>query len=105
MSTPVAPIAEPHVSRRNEPWLGLESYSESDAEVFYGREAETDELLRLLRREVLTVVFGPSGTGKTSLLKAGVFPRLREQYFLPVPIRLDYSENSTTLFGQVRSAI
>jgi len=62
------------IDRRKEPWLGLQSYTEADAELFHGREAETDELLRLLHRDVLTVVFGPSGTGKTSLLRTRVSP-------------------------------
>jgi WD40 repeat protein len=93
------------VDRREEPWLGLESYSEADAERFYGREAETTELLRLLRRDVLTVVFGPSGTGKTSLLKAGLFPKLRDEYFLPVAIRVDYSHKRQSLISQVRAGI
>jgi len=73
-----------------EPWLGLASYRETDSEIFFGRERETDELFRLLKREVLTVVFGPSGTGKTSLLNAGLFPRLREGGYLPVAIRLNH---------------
>jgi WD40 repeat protein len=91
--------------RLQEPWLGLESYSERDAELFYGREAETDELFRLLRREALTVVFGASGTGKTSLLKAGLFPKLRDEHFLPVPVRLEFSEAAGSLSEQVRSAM
>jgi WD40 repeat protein len=91
--------------RRDEPWLGLESYAESDAQWFHGREAETDQLLRLLRREVLTIVFGPSGTGKTSLLRAGLFPKLRHEYFLPVPIRLAYTANAPDQVTQARSSI
>ena len=56
------------IQKRDEPWLGLISYSEADADVFFGREKEASELFRLVEREVLTVLFGPSGTGKTSLL-------------------------------------
>ena len=81
--------AAPRVAHPDEPWPGRESYTEDDAGRFYGREAETEELFRLLRREVLTVVFGPSGTGKTSLLQAGLFPRLASQHFFPVPVRFD----------------
>ncbi len=93
------------VDRRREPWLGLASYTETEAELFYGREAETDELLRMLRRETLTVVFGPSGTGKTSLLQAGLSPKLRADHFLPVIVRIDYSGNQATLVSQVRAAM
>src|SRR5437660_12083165 len=59
----------------------------------------------MIRREVLTVLFGLSGTGKTSLLRAGVFPKLREENFLPVYIRLDYSIAAPALSQQVRAAL
>ncbi len=86
------------------PWLGLLPYSEEQQDLFFGREQETLELLRLVRREVLTVLFGRSGTGKSSLLKAGLFPRLRQEQFLPVWIRLDHS-GKTGYGRQVRTAI
>src|SRR5580658_4415124 len=105
MSAPGDATGPGPIDRRQEPWLGLESYSEADTERFHGREAETGELLRLLHRDVLTVVFGPSGTGKTSLLKAGLFPKLRDEHFLPVAIRLDYSDKRLNLVGQVRAAM
>jgi WD40 repeat protein len=88
-----------------EPWLGLASYQETDSELFYGRERETEELLRLLKREMLTVVFGPSGTGKTSLLNAGLFPRLRESGYLPIAIRLSHSGAAGAHTRQIRSLI
>jgi WD40 repeat protein len=87
-----------------QPWLGLLPYSEADQELFFGRESDTMDLLRLVRREVVTVLFGRSGTGKSSLLKAGLFPKLRQEQFLPVWIRLDHS--GRTPYGtQVRTEI
>jgi len=73
------------------PWPGLASFREADQAFFHGREAESAELTRLVLRERLTVLFGLSGLGKSSLLAAGVFPRLRQQNVLPVPLRLDFS--------------
>jgi hypothetical protein len=90
---------------RSQPWLGLASYREADSGLFFGRENEEIALLRLVRREVLTVVFGPSGTGKTSLLNAGLFPRLRESAFLPIAIRLDHSSDRPDYVGQIRALI
>jgi WD40 repeat protein len=90
---------------RKQPWLGLTSYQETDSGLFFGREREGDELLRLVRREVLTVLFGPSGTGKTSLLNAGLFPLLRESSYLPISIRLDHSRGHPDYVGQVRLLI
>ena len=87
------------------PWPGLESFRENDTFFFHGREQETAELVRLVKRETLTVLFSRSGLGKTSLLRAGVFPRLREQDYLPIYIRLDYSLTALPLAEQVMAEI
>ena len=73
------------------PWPGLASFGEGDQAYFRGREREADELARLVRRERLTVLFGRSGLGKSSLLNAGLFPRLREELHLPVMLRIGYA--------------
>lgn len=74
------------------PWPGLRSYEEDEEDFFHGRPRETVELLRLVKRDVLTVFFGISGIGKSSLLKAGLFPKLRREGFLPVRFRLNLSD-------------
>jgi hypothetical protein len=68
------------------PWPGLSSFTEETRALFFGRDKETDELARLVRRETLTVLFGQSGLGKSSLLQAGLFPLLRENDHLPSAI-------------------
>ncbi len=87
------------------PWIGLAPFTESDREFFAGRGEEIDELLRLVRRDTLTLLYGVSGLGKTSILQAGLFPALREEDYLPVPIRLDYVDGAAPLAQQVLSAI
>jgi Archaeal ATPase. len=87
------------------PWIGLAPFTESDREFFAGRSEEIDELLRLVRRDTLTLLFGISGLGKTSLLQAGLFPALRAEDYLPVPIRLDYVDGAAPLAQQVLAAI
>jgi WD40 repeat protein len=72
------------------PWPGLLSFREQDQHFFGGRDKAIEELLRRVVAEPLTLVFGPSGLGKTSLLRAGLFPRLRDEHFFPVYIRLEY---------------
>ena len=70
--------ALPDAPVRN-PYKGLLAFREEDADDFFGREAMTEELLeRLARpeREPLVVV-GPSGSGKSSLVRAGLLPLLR----------------------------
>jgi WD domain, G-beta repeat len=67
------------------PFPGLEAFTEQDAAVFFGREAESVELLGRLHPVVagkanrLVAVVGPSGAGKSSLVQAGVVPRLRQR--------------------------
>ncbi|HEY7556365.1 MAG TPA: hypothetical protein VIH18_16305 [Candidatus Binatia bacterium] len=74
------------------PWPGLRSYDEEEQDFFYGRSGETLELFRLVRRDVLTVFFGISGIGKSSLLKAGLFPMLRGEGLLPIRLRLNLAD-------------
>ena len=76
------------------PWPGLASYDEASRRFFYGRERDSAELLRLIRLSPLVALYGKSGLGKSSMLQAGVFPKLRLEHFLPVHLRLDYSEGS-----------
>ncbi|OLF09673.1 hypothetical protein BLA60_17925 [Actinophytocola xinjiangensis] len=59
------------------PYLGLARFDAEDHERFFGRDLLVDELEDLLSRRRLVVVTGPSGSGKSSLLHAGLVPRLR----------------------------
>ena len=86
-------------------FLGLQSYSEAQADIFYGRDEEIDRLTNLVKANTLTIVFGKSGTGKTSLLNAGVFPRLRKDYCLPFRIRLEFNDDSPDLVTQVKNIL
>ena len=87
------------------PWPGLLPFTEDSRTFFHGREAETDELFRLIEREPLTVLFGQSGLGKSSLLNAGVFPRLRRAGYLPVYLRLNLDAAAPALIEQVWQAL
>ncbi|WP_055419486.1 hypothetical protein [Streptomyces pactum] len=61
------------------PYRGLTRYEPDDAALFFGRDQLVDRLTELTRRHRFTAVFGPSGSGKSSLLRAGLIPRLRER--------------------------
>ena len=71
------------------PFRGLGAFGERDAPFFHGREAVTDEVLGRLSDAAqwsgLLVVSGVSGAGKSSLLRAGVLPRIRGQGLASVP--------------------
>ncbi|MGI5192942.1 XRE family transcriptional regulator [Streptomyces sp. CA-288835] len=59
------------------PYAGLRSFREQDAEWFFGRERLVEELAERLERQRFVVVIGASGSGKSSLLRAGLVPLLR----------------------------
>ena len=90
---------------REQPWPGLMPFTEEAQAYFHGRDREAAELLRLIKRETLTVLFGQSGLGKSSLLNAGLFPRLRAEDFLPVYVRLDVAPEAPPLGAQVLAAL
>ncbi len=87
------------------PWLGLSSYTEESRAYFHGRDEEAAELARRVQRKLLTVLFGQSGLGKTSLLRAGLVPRLRGEGYCPVYVRVDYSPDSPAPSEQIKQAI
>ena len=59
------------------PYKGLRSFSEADARDFFGRAALVDELAAVVGASRVTMVVGASGSGKSSLVHAGLLPRLR----------------------------
>ncbi len=65
------------VEAERDPFVGLRAYDSGKAHLFFGRGREIDELLALLRDEHLVMVVGDSGSGKSSLVKAGVIPAFR----------------------------
>ncbi|MFH8791703.1 AAA family ATPase [Streptomyces sp. NPDC017941] len=79
-------------TRPDSPYPGLEAYGADRAGVFFGREAETADIVdrvrggRTVAERWITVV-GPSGSGKSSLLAAGALPRLRGHHAVLGPMR------------------
>jgi hypothetical protein len=69
------------------PYKFLDYYESADRDIFYGRQIESIRFFRLVLSHRLTVLFGASGAGKTSLLKAGVLPLLGEQGYATVYVR------------------
>ncbi|NTU82749.1 MAG: CHAT domain-containing protein, partial [Chloroflexales bacterium] len=71
-----------------EPYRGLLAYEFRDADYFYGREAAVAALAEMLSRLRLAVLHAPGGAGKTSLVSAGLAPRLFDSGHLPVVVRV-----------------
>ncbi|MGW1881576.1 nSTAND1 domain-containing NTPase [Streptomyces sp. NPDC001970] len=85
--------APPHVDwpRDRVPYPGLDAFDEDEAAVFFGREVQAAELTRRLHASTeqpadrFLVLVGASGSGKSSLIRAGVMPRLRERRWTLLP--------------------
>src|SRR5690349_2619691 len=103
-STVVTVVDQGTVDADN-PWPGLAAFREADQFFFHGREGAADELTRMVLRARLTVLHGVSGLGKTSVLRAGLFPRLRREHVLPIYVRLAHAEETPAPIDQVREAI
>ena len=69
-------------------YKGPKYYEETDKDIFFGRDKETQELYYLVENSDFCVCYAESGEGKSSLINAGLSPRLRENDFLPVRIIL-----------------
>jgi len=67
----------PPLDEANNPYRGLESYDEVHAPLFFGRSKFVEVLAERVRAQPLTIVLGASGTGKSSVVKAGLLPFLR----------------------------
>lgn len=67
----------PELNYNNNPYRGLQSFDEEHHQLFFGRAREIEELHTLVSSQPLTVVLGASGTGKSSVVKAGLLPHLR----------------------------
>jgi DNA-binding SARP family transcriptional activator/WD40 repeat protein len=60
------------------PYKGLSAFEEADSGDFFGRSASVTELIEMLAERKLVAVVGPSGSGKSSLVHAGLVPAVRE---------------------------
>ncbi len=65
------------------PYKGLRAFAEVDADDYFGRDRLVEELWQRTSLNHLTVVVGPSGSGKSSLVKAGLVPRVRREGLRP----------------------
>ncbi|MCB0197997.1 MAG: hypothetical protein KDJ65_38995, partial [Anaerolineae bacterium] len=59
------------------PYRGLSAFGEEDARFFFGRETSTNKLIHTVEQTNFVVVTGPSGSGKSSIVFAGLVPQLR----------------------------
>ncbi|MGW2161627.1 nSTAND1 domain-containing NTPase [Nonomuraea sp. NPDC001699] len=74
------------------PYPGLDAFKEDEAAVFFGRDRQISELVRRLYGpstkpgDRFVALIGASGSGKSSLVQAGVIPRVRDRRWLVLPV-------------------
>ncbi|MGH3922527.1 MAG: hypothetical protein ACRDTT_06605, partial [Pseudonocardiaceae bacterium] len=79
-ATQPPPVSQPDLDRAVPecPYVGLVPFDESDAPYFFGRQRERDVVVANLTASRLTLLYAASGVGKSSVLRAGVLPRLHQ---------------------------
>jgi hypothetical protein len=87
------------------PWPGPDSFRAQDAAYFRGRENEIKQLSQLIHRARSVVLYGASGLGKSSLINAGLVPRLSVTEYFAVPIRISYVASAPSVSEQLQSRI
>ena len=90
------------------PWKGLAPYDDSsaDAALFFGRDREIEVACANLQASRLTVLFGASGVGKSSLLRAGVIRRLRDEDGVAAALVSSWAEDPVaTVAAAAREAV
>src|SRR2546423_9703919 len=65
------------------PFPGLRSFEPEQADLFFGRDEQVEDLLERLQQHRFLAVVGSSGSGKSSLVRAGLIPALERGYIDP----------------------
>ena len=68
----------PELDESKNPYRGLQSFEEEHEDLFFGRDALLDKLHETVKNNPFIIVLGASGSGKSSLMKAGLIPKLRK---------------------------
>lgn len=71
------PALAPELADKDCPYLGLDAFREANTSVFFGRQRLVQEMTNRLKEARLLAVVGPSGSGKSSLVMAGLLPALK----------------------------
>ncbi len=79
------------------PFKFLDAYTPNDKDIFFGRDEETRDLYEMLKQSDILLVYGASGTGKTSLIQCGLSKKLSDYDWLPFYIRRGSNLNVSLL--------
>jgi WD40 repeat protein/energy-coupling factor transporter ATP-binding protein EcfA2 len=101
-------VSEPVALQDGAPYLGLSAFGPEDGDRFFGRERLVEQLCARVADERFVVVIGPSGSGKSSVLRAGLLPGTAGQAVVLTPGARPLQElaaRSAALVGGTASAL
>ncbi len=92
-----------HTQKR---YPGVKPFKRSERNLFYGRDQDVENLIDLIGLEKLVVLFSKSGYGKSSIINAGILPKI-ETYALPIVVRIGNFTNgeNLNLLGKIQSLV
>jgi len=90
---------------KNNPFPGLRAFRENEHNFFFGRERECEEIIDKLLKNKFVAVIGNAGSGKTSVLQAGVIPALKRGDFSPEKWKIISMSPGTNPLGNLASSI
>ena len=82
---------------KKNPFKGPRSYEEEDRSIFFGRSREVDDITKLISQNSVLIIYGKTGIGKSSIIKAGLQPAVKNNDYLPVYIPPFYHEETKDL--------
>jgi len=87
------------------PYKFLDSYSKEDRDIFFGRDKEIEELYSRIFESRILIVYGTSGTGKSSLINCGLANKFNDSDWLPVGIRRGTNINRSLIDSLAKAAL
>ena len=87
------------------PYKFLDSYTQEDGQIFFGREREVEELYSRVFQSKILIVYGASGTGKSSVINCGLANKFESSDWLPVQIRRGRNINESLIDQILRTNI
>lgn len=87
------------------PFKFLDSFTKDDREIFFGRDREIEELHTRVFESKILLVYGTSGTGKSSLINCGLANRFSDSDWLPVNVRRGIDINRSLFEALAKTAI
>jgi hypothetical protein len=93
------------IRRETSPYKGLDPFTRGDADDYFGREDAAEELQKRIEgADFIVLLLGPSGSGKSSLINAGLLPRLEDKGYKVVPVSAPGREPLAAILHAIKPA-